>query len=376
MGDTPQPPTAGVTAAPSGRPATSSAIPLHVEGRLGGFLFLAGAGLCAGAAVIPHPAAMDVVGFWWLSLGQLLLAALLFGAAWARTSVRWLRAFTLIGAIAAVTAAIYLNGERDGGPALMNEFFYVWPAVYAGYFYSRGTIAGVLAGIVAAYCGVLLAVGAATEVFAYRLTVTISVVAGTAATAHALRLQVNGLLGRLRQMATTDSLTSLLNRRAFDDRLRREIERSGRNAEPLALVVGDVDRFKDLNDDYGHPCGDQVLADIGRLLLDSSRAIDVVARIGGEEFALVLPATPSVQAFETAERLRRRVADLRDPGGKAMTMSFGVVVAPGDGKAEAHDMVEASDVALYAAKHRGRDRTVVYSDDLPRKQYLGVVPAV
>jgi diguanylate cyclase (GGDEF)-like protein len=319
---------------------------------------------------------MDVPGFWWLSLAQIVLAALLFGAAWARTSVRWLRAFTLLGAIAAVTAAIFLNGEREGGPALMNEFFYVWPAVYAGYFYSRETIAGVLAGIIAAYCAVLLVIGVGTEVFAYRLMVTISVVAGTAATAHALRLQVNSLLSRLGQMATTDSLTSLLNRRAFDDRLRSETERARRNSEPLALVVGDIDRFKELNDHYGHPCGDQVLADVGRLLLESSRAVDVVARIGGEEFALVLPATSPVQAFEVAERLRHRIASLRDPGGNPVTMSFGVVVAPGGGAAVADDMLEASDLALYAAKDRGRDQTVVYDDSLTRKPFLQVVPAV
>jgi len=352
------------------------AVPARIEGLLGGFLFLAGAALTALAAVIPHPPSMNVAGFWWLSAGQLLLAAVLFCAARTRSPARLFRFFTLLGAIAAVTAAIYLNGESQGGPALLTEFFYVWPAVYAGYFYSRQIIAAVLAGIAGAYCGVLLLIGVGADVYTLRVVVTVSVVAGTAATAHALRLQVNTLLARLRQLATTDSLTLLLNRRGFDQRLRIELSRLHRRVEPLALVLGDVDRFKALNDRFGHPYGDEVLADIGRLLLESSRAVDVVARIGGEEFALLLPSTSSVRAFETAERLRHRIATIRDPAGEAVTMSFGVVVAPEAGPHVADDMLAASDLALYAAKDQGRNRTVAYDEDLPGRPVRRAVPAL
>lgn len=347
-------------AKPADRSRLDRAIPPRIEGLFAGFLFLAGAALAALGALIPHPASMDVVGFWWLSAGQLLFAALLFGFSRSRSLALWLRPFTLLVAIAAVTAAIYFNGELDGGPVLMNEFFYVWPAAYAGYFYARRTIAAVLAGIIGAYCALLLLIGAGADVFSFRLLVTISVVVGTAATAHALRLQVNTLLARLEQLATTDSLTSLLNRRGFDERLRSELSRSQRNSEPLALVLGDVDRFKALNDRFGHPCGDEVLADIGRLLLESSRGVDAVARIGGEEFALLLPSTPVVRAFEIAERLRHRIATIRDPAGGAVTMSFGVVVVPEGGPDATEDMLAASDLALYAAKDQGRDQTVVY----------------
>ena len=351
-------------------------VPPRVEGLLAGFLFLAGAALTALAAVIPHPSSMDVGGFWSLSACQLLFAALLFGFSRSRSLALWLRPFTLIGAIGAVTAAIYFNGERDGGPALMNEFFYVWPAVYAGYFYSRWIIAGVITGIIGAYCALLVLTGVTADVFSFRLLVTISVVACTAATAHVLRLQVNTLVARFEQLATTDALTSLLNRRGFDDRFHSELSRSQRNAEPLALVLGDVDRFKALNDRFGQPYGDEVLADIGRLLLESSRGLDVVARIGGEEFALLLPSTPVVRAFETAERLRHRIATIRDPAGAAVTMSFGVVVVTGGGPHVTEDMLAASDLALYAAKDQGRDPTVVNDDGPGPQKAARRVPAL
>jgi diguanylate cyclase (GGDEF)-like protein len=133
-----------------------------------------------------------------------------------------------------------------------------------------------------------------------------------------------------------------------------EIERGARTGEPLALLIGDIDHFKALNDRFGHAAGDEALTTIGRVLLRECRAIDTPARIGGEEFAVVLPATEATAALTTANRLRRAISAIRDGNGNPLTISFGVAEHPGDGSTAA-DLVAAADRALYAAKAAGRD---------------------
>ncbi len=178
---------------------------------------------------------------------------------------------------------------------------------------------------------------------------------------------------RLAQLALTDGLTGLYNHRHFHERLGLEVERSQRNGLPLSLVMIDVDRFKQLNDTYGHPAGDEVLRQLARVLTDTRRANDVVARYGGEEFAVILVDTAKITAGRVAERIRERVAehDISEAvaavgKGRArlsITISLGVATFPEDG-ADAGALVRAADNALYAAKRAGRDRIVLYSDTL------------
>jgi diguanylate cyclase (GGDEF)-like protein len=160
----------------------------------------------------------------------------------------------------------------------------------------------------------------------------------------------------------TDDLTGLANRRAFDDGLAREVERAKRFGGTLALVLIDLDNFKAINDDYGHPQGDVVLREVARVMRESSREVDLAARHGGEEFALVLPATDLEGAFNLAERVRERIAALYvrrldGAGALRVTASCGIAAVP-EKPADEGVLVAAADHALYEAKRSGKNKSV------------------
>jgi two-component system, cell cycle response regulator len=169
-------------------------------------------------------------------------------------------------------------------------------------------------------------------------------------------------LALLRERATRDELTTLLNRREFDRLLADEVERSRRFGHSVALVILDLDYFKNVNDTHGHPAGDLLLQTVARVLSESVRSLDRVARIGGEEFAVILMQTERTAALEIAERL---VATLREksrvvlPSGIEImaTVSAGVAALPRDAVNVA-GFIQAADHALYAAKAAGRDRAL------------------
>jgi len=164
----------------------------------------------------------------------------------------------------------------------------------------------------------------------------------------------------LSNQAEHDPLTGLANRRALDSRIDEELERARRHGTHLALVLVDVDDFKQFNDRYGHQCGDEVLGTFAAVLAGSLRELDLAGRFGGEEFALVLPGTPVEGACVVAEQIRRTLAevDLSGPGDKALriTASFGAAAFPSC--ATADDLIAAADRALYEAKHLGKNRVV------------------
>jgi diguanylate cyclase (GGDEF)-like protein len=168
------------------------------------------------------------------------------------------------------------------------------------------------------------------------------------------------LLELLRAQALTDSLTGLANRRAFDDRLSTELSRARRQGDPIVLALLDIDRFKELNDRHGHPEGDRALTRVAKVVRDGVRAEDHVARLAGDEFAVVLPATDEAEAEEVISRVVDAIAEdevLRTLGA---TVSAGLAQADlGDGaRREAAAGVDAdalyrrADAALYAAKRR------------------------
>jgi diguanylate cyclase (GGDEF)-like protein/PAS domain S-box-containing protein len=166
----------------------------------------------------------------------------------------------------------------------------------------------------------------------------------------------------LERLASTDPLTLLPNRRAFLDRLATELARARRRDERLSLAMLDLDHFKRVNDSRGHAAGDEMLRAVGRLLAESVREIDLAARLGGEEFALLLPATPVADAREAVERVRERFNALGLVAGDSrrtrITVSCGI--AEWDASAGgADDLLAAADRALYRAKSQGRDRVVV-----------------
>src|SRR5581483_9680441 len=176
-----------------------------------------------------------------------------------------------------------------------------------------------------------------------------------AALAGALARPLRRIVGELSDRAGRDGLTGLANRRAFDDRLAEEVDRARRYSTHLALVLVDVDDFKQVNDRHGHAAGDEVLRSFGSLLAGSLRELDLAARYGGEEFALILPGTAAADAAHVAEQIRTSLEQL-EPGGVRVTASFGVADVPTC--ATAGDLLEAADRRVYEAKRRGKDRVV------------------
>jgi diguanylate cyclase (GGDEF)-like protein len=167
---------------------------------------------------------------------------------------------------------------------------------------------------------------------------------------------------RLQEQAISDPLTGLYNRRYLNEFLPRELARSGRNTTPVAVILLDLDRFKGVNDSFGHEAGDLVLSAVANLLKGKVRGSDIACRYGGEEFALVLPETGLEPAARRAEDIRVAISalDLTYAGkylGR-MTASIGIALFP-DHSQDADGLLRVADIALYAAKGAGRDRVVV-----------------
>jgi diguanylate cyclase (GGDEF)-like protein len=165
---------------------------------------------------------------------------------------------------------------------------------------------------------------------------------------------------RLINMAHTDSLTGLANRRAFDEALRKEEARSNRSGRNLIIGIVDLDNFKEINDQFGHRTGDDVLKGIARILIESVRATDVTCRWGGDEFSVLFPETSREAAFLVTDRLRQAISQeefVADSGLASVTASIGLAeYVPG---LDVEDVIDAADMALYQSKKYGRDQVAV-----------------
>jgi diguanylate cyclase (GGDEF)-like protein len=176
----------------------------------------------------------------------------------------------------------------------------------------------------------------------------------TLAGAVAAALGQQELLQRLERQSMADALTGLGNRRAFDEALEVELKRARRAGGWVGLVMMDVDHFKRFNDQHGHQAGDDALVTVGRVLTRVARAEDRACRIGGEEFALLLPGADEHAAAIVAERVRRDVQH-RAPAAGPVTISLGVAASRGD---DGQALLASADARLYAAKETGRNRVV------------------
>jgi len=177
--------------------------------------------------------------------------------------------------------------------------------------------------------------------------------------------RIRALRSRIADASRTDPLTGLINRRAFEEVLELELERAVRGDRPMSVIVGDIDGFRWVNEQHGHASGDAALQSVATNALKWKRRIDVAARIGGEEFALLLPETDERGAFIVAERLRRATHRSFAEATVGVKFSFGVATAPAHG-ADAVGLLRAADQAVAAAKDLGGDRTVIFSDEVAR----------
>jgi diguanylate cyclase (GGDEF)-like protein len=171
------------------------------------------------------------------------------------------------------------------------------------------------------------------------------------------------LLEENRELATRDYLTHIFNRRTFNDLAIRELARAERNGHDTSLLMIDIDRFKLVNDTYGHPVGDEALVHLVSILKRAVRMQDLYARYGGEEFIVLLAETSSEEAFQIAERLRERIADsslfVHNHTIK-MTVSIGVAAAGKGNKFTLEELINDADIAMYSAKNAGRNCTRVF----------------
>lgn len=171
---------------------------------------------------------------------------------------------------------------------------------------------------------------------------------------------------QLRELSIRDGLTGLYNRRHFDTAYTEELKRAERARTEFSIVLVDIDCFKQFNDTYGHPAGDDCLRRVSKAIAQSmNRPGDLVARYGGEEIAALLPNTNAEQAFHVAERIRIGVQELAIPhrgstvsNSDTVTVSIGVATLGSDARSKEMDLLKKADQALYRAKANGRNRTV------------------
>jgi diguanylate cyclase (GGDEF)-like protein len=254
-----------------------------------------------------------------------------------------------------VSLGIYFGGTEAPGAY---AFYYFWVALAACYFFAPRIAVAHLALASAAY-GVTLLLRPDIPVPALKWALATGTLVAIGVLMSALRAQMVRMLRELAAAARTDSLTGLANRRELESRFAAELERSTRTGRPLAIVVLDLDWFKEFNDRFGHAAGDRALVQLAQALLRATRTSDVVARLGGEEFAVLAPESDEFEGHQLAERLRAEVRATFARQPEKMTVSCGVASFPVHG-ITAGELVHSADRALYEAKEGGRDRSVVF----------------
>ena len=266
-------------------------------------------------------------------------------------------------ALTAVGTSLLLCSVASGGDAAQaGAPLLALPAAYAAFFLRKVEMALIA---VFATAGYVLAAMYGAGVPGGQVAVTAVAIAAAAGLVGLQRINANRLIWRLTDAAVTDPLTGLMNRRGFRELIETELERARRSAQPLSVIVGDLDHFKRLNDTFGHAAGDAALEQLALILNTAKRRIDTAARVGGEEFAVVLPDSDEHAAYILAERMRREVREtfMYDPS--ELTISLGVATFPPHGTS-VETLLARADEALYAAKALGRDCTVVFNEDIGR----------
>jgi diguanylate cyclase (GGDEF)-like protein len=320
---------------------------------LGAGLFGGGSLLTLATVVLPRSSQVDLVGAWIIVLCTAIVSAVFWLG---RDGLPFWALFVgIVIGTAMITAGVYVNGERDGGAAAFNEIYYVWPVVFAAYYFSVRLLIVEIVTAAVFYAGVLLILDPGS-IGVTRWLIVVTVLIGVGGLIGRLQARVDDLVDRLSDTARRDPLTGLLNRRGFEERLDAELARATRGERPVALILGDLDHFKTVNDRMGHPAGDAVLMRVAEILDHAGRRSDTVARMGGEEFVFIVGDADANAAFDLAERVRSEIQDAFSGEQVELTISCGAVSFPSDGTT-ADTLIDAADRALYAAKRGGRNRT-------------------
>jgi diguanylate cyclase (GGDEF)-like protein len=333
----------------------------HLMRWVGVAMFLLGSATLLATLPMPDPNTSDHPAI------ELVAGLLALGAAFVfllRPGRRWVSRVTVIYGILLVSALMAVTRPIEATP-----FFYLWPLVFSAYFCSRREVAVDLA-LTWVTLGLALFIwGKDPMKPGLFMGVGISVTLVTVVV-KLLAEHVSAVIGQLERAADTDYLTGLLNRRAFDLEFRDQCDRARRSGLPLALATFDLDHFKQINDRHGHAEGDRVLREFAALLERELRGGDTLARVGGEEFAVVLFGVGLGEAVAFAERIGRELSSVRGEAnaargageaGPALSTSAGVAELSPRAPDPAALMLVA-DRALYAAKAAGRRRVAVWED--------------
>ncbi len=317
----------------------------------------------------PHRWALwFIVGSWLVfALAGLWVAPAIASKPWRAT---YSAAWTILSALAVATVASLDLGSSS--PILLLLFL---PLVFAALMFTPRTsaICGISALVSAALVSIINRQAAISNERAFMLFAVLSgaTVLSVAASVNRTRIERHErrLLAEVADLAATDELTGCAVRRVFRERVEEEISRSLRYDHPLSLMMIDVDRFKSVNDAYGHVVGDHVLAAVGALLRTDARSFDLAGRLGGDEFAMLLPDTEPADAVLLAERIRR---DLVPALEVEVTLSIGV---SGLDKSNptSEQLFDDADLALYEVKRKGRDAVAVRHSAPPPATLVGPI---
>jgi diguanylate cyclase (GGDEF)-like protein/putative nucleotidyltransferase with HDIG domain len=321
-------------------------------------LFASGATLALVTMLLPHTEEANEPGTLVIISVAYLVA---LGLVWRGERVDpWMLPAALGIGTAMITGVAYFSASSPS-PLI---FFYLWIFLYSAYFFDDRTTLLEL-GFAALSSGVLLLALPPSGGTAVWWLVAMGTLLTSAVLIRTMRRRVEWLIGSLYDTARTDQLTALPNRHGFRELLDLELERARRRETRLAVLVGDLDNFKELNDRSGHHVGDAVLTRVARLLEGSKRSSDTIARVGGGEFTLILPDTDEAEALMVAERLRSELArEFADDVGP-VTISFGIATYPRHG-GTAGSLLRAGDEAVFGAKRHGRNRSMIHTAELHR----------
>jgi diguanylate cyclase (GGDEF)-like protein len=299
-------------------------------------IFAAAATIALASLLVPHWARVD-------DLTIVVAAAMGYPAAavlwfWGGRFPTWSLHVVMAAGTALIGVGVYFAGAGVGSATV--AFLYVFVALYTAHFFKAPVAAAHIGFAVVSYAVVLGLVHERTAISEWLFVASTVVGTGVA---------VGRLSAEVRALALRDSLTSLGNRRAWEEALPRQMASAARTRKPLCVALIDVDDFKDLNDRDGHLAGDRVLSETAAAWADEVRASDLLTRYGGDEFALLLPDCTIDTAMEIVERL-----ELACEG-----VSFSTGVARWDGVEDAEALLRRADDALYLAKSQGGGRSVL-----------------